>query len=466
MLTRMVLFLMTLASLLSAADMNKITFAPGDRAIDLAYKLTGNPNDFKCAGYFRNGQDLHLTDAAQCKVTQEQLDKFTTVLPGTIMVMPPARVNTDAVAMNHETLHAKCAELELGDNACKKLSVSNRLKLGKLFSGEIHVPTVLLASKKDTQAPTTPMVHAYVVHSHITLEWEASNDPTTPGQKTSGVAGYTVFRNGQKIDTVNSPGYNDLTAVAGTKYIYTVSAFDAAGNKSSPSPPVAIIIPPPSPPYDTQGIYLLLILGTLGALLFLLLDSRNVYKKNRGEVSFSRILADYFRERRELLADEIRYKYIKTSARIGRALYRLRSKRKGKAKPPREPDENFSLVQPTTEDQDELGNVADELLAMCARMIKPSSQWQDHFDSERDINAQGQLELFVSPIQGDFPDLNGNLGGVEYVEQTLTASYPGISIAHLSGPTQKTIGKRFSRRQISGVTFQIGKKGEQLWNQN
>ena len=56
--------------------------------------------------------------------------------------------------------------------------------------------------------------------------------------------------------SVTSPTYTDTTAVTGTRYYYAVSAFDAAGNESAPSPESSAIaldnlapaVPPALPP--------------------------------------------------------------------------------------------------------------------------------------------------------------------------------------------------------------------------
>jgi chitodextrinase len=56
----------------------------------------------------------------------------------------------------------------------------------------------------------------------------------------SGIAGYTVYRNGLAIGQVTTASYTDSSTVAGTTYEYTVSAFDAAGNASAVSGKVSV----------------------------------------------------------------------------------------------------------------------------------------------------------------------------------------------------------------------------------
>jgi chitodextrinase len=105
----------------------------------------------------------------------------------------------------------------------------------------------------DTQAPSVPgnVVVAGVSDSSVSLTWDASTDDT-------GVAGYRVFRDGVEVDTSVTPGFTDTALVAETTYLYTVSAFDAAGNESAQSaPPVEATTDPVVPPgpalFDFDG---------------------------------------------------------------------------------------------------------------------------------------------------------------------------------------------------------------------
>jgi chitodextrinase len=82
----------------------------------------------------------------------------------------------------------------------------------------------------DTQPPTVPLslTASAVSSSAINLSWTASTDNV-------GVTGYTVFRGGAQIGTSGTNSYSDTGLTASTQYIYTVNAFDAAGNKSAQS---------------------------------------------------------------------------------------------------------------------------------------------------------------------------------------------------------------------------------------
>ena len=65
------------------------------------------------------------------------------------------------------------------------------------------------------------------------LSWSASTDDV-------GVTGYRVYRDGAVIATVGVPGYTDSTVAGRTKYRYSVSAADAAGNESQLSSTVSV----------------------------------------------------------------------------------------------------------------------------------------------------------------------------------------------------------------------------------
>ena len=90
----------------------------------------------------------------------------------------------------------------------------------------VTTPAVL-----DTVAPSTPtgLVATAVSASRINLSWSASTDNVA-------VTGYRVFRNGALLATLgNVTAYQDSNLGAGTTYVYTVRAFDAAGNMSGHS---------------------------------------------------------------------------------------------------------------------------------------------------------------------------------------------------------------------------------------
>ena len=109
------------------------------------------------------------------------------------------------------------------------------------------------ASPVDMLAPSTPtgLVATSAAFDRVDLAWNASTDGV-------GVAGYTVYRDGTSIGTVDgmTTAYSDTTVSSSAAYTYTVDAFDDAGNRSSQSDPLAVSTPakpdttPPTSPEE------------------------------------------------------------------------------------------------------------------------------------------------------------------------------------------------------------------------
>lgn len=72
-----------------------------------------------------------------------------------------------------------------------------------------------------------------IAADHVGLAWS----PAAPGQP---VAGYAVFRDGQKIATVAGPAYVDRSVTPATAYLYAVAAIDDRGNVSPPSAAIRV----------------------------------------------------------------------------------------------------------------------------------------------------------------------------------------------------------------------------------
>jgi chitodextrinase len=104
-------------------------------------------------------------------------------------------------------------------------------------------------SGPDTQPPTGPTLLSAAAKSanEVDLLWTASSDNV-------GVAGYQIIRNGVMVSSV--PGaalvYVDNTVAAGVTYTYSVAAYDAAGNVSSPSAALQVTTPTAPPPVVTS----------------------------------------------------------------------------------------------------------------------------------------------------------------------------------------------------------------------
>ena len=72
--------------------------------------------------------------------------------------------------------------------------------------------------------------------SSVSLSWTASTDNV-------GVTGYNIFRNGTRVGTSTTTSYTDNGLASNTQYTYTVTAYDAAGNVSTPSNSATVTTP-------------------------------------------------------------------------------------------------------------------------------------------------------------------------------------------------------------------------------
>ena len=97
----------------------------------------------------------------------------------------------------------------------------------------------------DATPPTTPagLTATAISGNQIDLVWTGSTDNVA-------VRGYAVYRNGSPIATNTNPSYSDTGLASSNGYTYTVSAYDAAGNISPQSAPVAAttLSPDTTPP--------------------------------------------------------------------------------------------------------------------------------------------------------------------------------------------------------------------------
>lgn len=82
----------------------------------------------------------------------------------------------------------------------------------------------------DTHPPSTPSVLTAIVisGSQVNLSWGPSTDDV-------GVYGYRIYRDGTPIKVVQDTHYSDTNLDPSTKYTYTVSSVDKAGNESAES---------------------------------------------------------------------------------------------------------------------------------------------------------------------------------------------------------------------------------------
>jgi chitodextrinase len=86
------------------------------------------------------------------------------------------------------------------------------------------------ASGADTEAPSIPtgLAASSVTSSSITLTWSASTDNMA-------TVGYRIYRGGAEVANSVTHSYSDDGLSANSQYLYTVSAYDAAGNESNQS---------------------------------------------------------------------------------------------------------------------------------------------------------------------------------------------------------------------------------------
>jgi fibronectin type 3 domain-containing protein len=113
-----------------------------------------------------------------------------------------------------------------------------------------QAPRLIVESQPpaDTTAPSVPsnLAASAAAEDQIDLTWSASTD-------NDAVDVYTVYRNGQAIDTVPGPTttYTDTNVQAATTYTYAVDAVDPSGNRSA----TASATPPDlTPPELVDGI--------------------------------------------------------------------------------------------------------------------------------------------------------------------------------------------------------------------
>jgi len=86
------------------------------------------------------------------------------------------------------------------------------------------------ATTLDVASPSVPtnLIAIVVSSTEIALSWDASTDDVE-------VEGYKVYRDGIHIENTTTTSFSDTGLISETRYCYTVSAYDAAGNESPQS---------------------------------------------------------------------------------------------------------------------------------------------------------------------------------------------------------------------------------------
>ena len=121
-------------------------------------------------------------------------------------------------------------------------------------AGNVSAPTTVTSvttpALPDSTPPSVPAGVTAVAATpvQVNVSWQASTDNV-------GVAGYHVYRNGLLVATITTgTTYPDVGVVDASSYTYTVDAFDAAGNSSLASSPVAVTTPDGTPPTVPTGL--------------------------------------------------------------------------------------------------------------------------------------------------------------------------------------------------------------------
>jgi chitodextrinase len=103
----------------------------------------------------------------------------------------------------------------------------------------------------DGTAPTVPagLTATATSSTNVNLSWSASTDSGG-----SGLAGYKIYRGGVQILTSTTTSKSDTTVSGSTAYLYTVAAYDNAGNTSAPSSAANVTTPDTIAPSVPTGL--------------------------------------------------------------------------------------------------------------------------------------------------------------------------------------------------------------------
>jgi fibronectin type 3 domain-containing protein len=136
---------------------------------------------------------------------------------GQVLGTTPALTFTDSAIVASTTYSYSVVAIDAGGNR----------------SAPVSAPATTPADLAPPSRPGKLSAKAASGPRRVKLSWSASTDDV-------GVTGYRVYRDGAVIATVGVPGYTDSTVAGRTKYRYSVSAADAAGNESQLSSTVSV----------------------------------------------------------------------------------------------------------------------------------------------------------------------------------------------------------------------------------
>ncbi len=110
---------------------------------------------------------------------------------------------------------------------------------GRVNAGKAVAAALAAVGTRDIVPPSVPtnLRTINVTTNSVLLAWNASTDDN------SGVAGYTIYRDGAKLATVAGTSYTNSGLTAATSYSYTVTAEDVAGNVSAATTPLSVSTP-------------------------------------------------------------------------------------------------------------------------------------------------------------------------------------------------------------------------------
>ncbi len=116
--------------------------------------------------------------------------------------------------------------LGMASSAWPKFAKDSR-NTGSIQDSSIQNP---VANTADTTPPTSPPVFSLdsVSSTKITISWSGAYDNTA-------VTGYQIFRNDALLPNASTSPYTDTAVSSGVIYTYYIVAYDAAGNKSTPT---------------------------------------------------------------------------------------------------------------------------------------------------------------------------------------------------------------------------------------
>jgi parallel beta-helix repeat protein len=145
--------------------------------------------------------------------------------------------------------------LSIFSGLCNGTSVSDNDFAGNLVGEILDYGTgTTYGAPPDVEAPSVPtgLTASAVGPTQVDLAWSAAADNIA-------VTGYTVYRNGTAIATVDpaTTSFQDTTAAPNATHTYTVDAFDGATNRSAQSAPATVTTPAEGggsgePPPDTE----------------------------------------------------------------------------------------------------------------------------------------------------------------------------------------------------------------------